>query len=41
MEKRKQPSQEAINRFARAIAPYVAEVLAERKRKSAELEKQK
>jgi hypothetical protein len=36
MEKRKRPSKEAMDRFARAIAPYMAEILAEEKHKEGE-----
>lgn len=41
MEKRKIPSKEARDNFARTISPYVAEIIRKRKAKEAELEQQK
>jgi hypothetical protein len=39
LEKRKRPSKEAMDRFARAIAPYMAEILAQEKREEAQAAK--
>jgi hypothetical protein len=39
MEKRKRPSKQAMDNFARTLAPYVAEIIRKRKAKEAELGK--
>jgi hypothetical protein len=36
MEKRKRPSKQAMDNFARVLAPYMAEILAQEKREEAE-----
>ncbi|MBH0159860.1 hypothetical protein [Fictibacillus sp. 26RED30] len=35
MEKRKRPSKQAMDNFARTLAPYIAEILAQEKREEA------